>query len=93
MKKINIPLILLILFILLVLAIIFSVITGSSYTEIIVFWSFYFLPLSILILIVHKIFTWHINNKLFWTVLILDILFFIIFYLWFHAADNLMNLG
>lgn len=90
MKKIDVPFVFLVLFILLVFMVILSAVNGGRYTDTIVFGSFYFLPLSVLTLIIYKIFT-HTNSKLFWVVLILNILFFIIFYLWVSVAGGIMS--
>jgi len=88
MKKIDIPFVLLILSILSVFIIVSSVISNSNYSETILFLAgLCFLPLSVLILVVYKIFT-HANTKLFWIVLILNILLFAGFYVWFQAANS-----
>lgn len=94
MKKINLPKILLIIFCIILFISILGPIFGESIFLVLYFSSFIISPISILLLIIWKLFNRNIENKYFIPILIINIILFLIsIYLTLHAFDNFMSLS
>lgn len=92
MKKINIPFILLILFVLLIVLI--FIISRDNSIQYLVYSGFIFSPISILILLIDKLLNREIKNKYFLPVLIINVLLIVVAcYVYYFALENFMNFG
>ena len=94
MRKINLPKILLIIFCIILFISMFGPIFGESIFLVLYFSSFIISPISILLLIIWKLFNRNIKNKYFIPIIFINIILFLIsIYLTLHAFDNFMTLS
>jgi hypothetical protein len=94
MKNINIPKFFFILWIILFAIFLVSAIIVKDLAASLLFVAPFLLPLSLVILLVHKIFTKKDKNSYFLISIILYALStIVIFYIWSHAFDNFMSLS
>lgn len=95
MKKINLPKILFILFILFLFALIIAVYftRNEHLLDVLSKIAIWFLPSGTILLIVYRIFNWKRKNRYFYLALTLYILSIVIWYIGAHAFDNFMTIG
>lgn len=92
MKKNNVPIVLFVLFVLLIASI--FIISRDNSIKFLIYSGFYFSPISILILLINKIFKRDVKSKYFIPVLIMNLILIIIaVYFYKFSLSNLMNLG